>query len=202
MIQLIWKRVDSLFAKKQHKIAEQWCSIALHEVFSSCGEANQGKFGRKLILCALELSNTERAKAAFHLMPESAQNDMLTRYLMFRVSLSSWDCELGCESIQHLSKCADKAKCQDILYACIREAQHVGDKICTLEALKVVAESWDANKTSAANLPPILRCTIHFIHKVEADEEVSEVLGQKTVFVEDLCRTYEKGESDVSFNAA
>lgn len=133
-------------------------------------------------------------------MPEAAQNDILTSYLMFKVSLISWDHELGGESIQRLSRCAEGGQSQDMLYACIREAQQVGDKICTLVALKAIAESWDAGKAATSNLPCILRCAIRLIHLIEEQEVTSERPEQRVGFEEDLCRTFEKGMLALTLN--
>ncbi|CAM1510467.1 Fc.00g008020.m01.CDS01 [Cosmosporella sp. VM-42] len=188
---LVWKKLDASYVKKQFKSAELWCQIALHPIFSSCGEANQGKFGRKLILCAIGSNELDVARAAFHSMPESIQNDALTRYLMFKASLIGWDHELGCQSIEHLSKSGDRARSQNMLYACIREAQQVGDKLCTLAALKAVVENYDSGTSLAANFPSILRCTIKLIHLIEGKED--EMSIQSHGFVEDTCRIFEKG---------
>ena len=121
-------------------------------------------------MCAMGMNNTDKARAAFHSMPAAAQDDLLTRYLMFKVSLLSWDHDLGSESLKHLSKCGGTDRGQDILYACVREAQQVGDKLCTLAALKAVVNNWTSGETSACKLPSILRCTIRLIHMIEDEE--------------------------------
>ncbi|KAF7546657.1 hypothetical protein G7046_g9241 [Stylonectria norvegica] len=187
---LIWKKLDAIYVKKQFEAAELWCRVALHPLFAtSCGDANKGKFGRKLIICSIARNDLDAARSAFHSMPEIVQNDALTRYLMFRASLIGWDYELGRQSIEYLSKCDDKARSQDMLYACLREAQQVGDKLCTLAALKAVAENFDPGTPSAANFPSILRCTIKLIHLIQDQEDTSA--GQRPDFVEDTCKVFE-----------
>lgn len=126
-------------------------------------------------------------------MPNATQNDALTSYLMFKVSLVSWDHELGCESIQRLTKCADRVQSQNMLYACIREAQQTGDRICTVAALKAVAESWDVNSASTSNFPSILRCTLRLIHLIEDAEDANERPDERPGFAEDICKVFEKG---------
>ena len=145
-------------------------------------------------MCAVGMNDTEKARAAFHSMPAAAQDDSLTRYLMFKVSLLSWDHELGSESLKHLSKGGGTDRGQDILYACVREAQQVGDKLCTLAALKAVVNNWTSGETPACNLPSILRCTIRLIHMIEDEEgkKDGEVNG-KTI-AEDICVIFEKCE--------
>ncbi|KND94187.1 hypothetical protein TOPH_00844, partial [Tolypocladium ophioglossoides CBS 100239] len=170
---LIWKKVEAMFTKPRFSTADTWCTLALHPVFSNCGEAN-----------------LDGARSAFQNMPEGPQDDILTRYLMFKVSLLCWDHELGSQCIKHLSGSTDKTRRRDILYACVREAQQVGDRLCTLAALKAVAGSWTAGKLSPSNVPSILRCTIRLIHMVEEDDSAPEHLVEKSDFVEDICEIF------------
>lgn len=152
-----------------------------------------GKFGRKRILCALKLNDAERAKDAYHNMPPGPQADVLTGYLMFRVSLLSWDHELGSQSIAHLSKASDTARGRDILYACVREAQQFGDRLCTLAALRAVADSWAVGGLASDSLPAILRCTIRLMHMAEEEDDVREGLAEKSEFTEEICEVFTKG---------
>lgn len=144
------------------------------------------------MLCATSCSDSEAALSAFHSMPRSIQDEPLTRYLMFRVSLLDWDHDLGRQCVEFLGKFAEKSQCRDILYACIRDAQHVGDKLMTLEALKAVAETFDAEGSLTINLPSILRCTIRLIHSLES-QEGSE--GDRSPeLAEETCRIFERGK--------
>ncbi|KAF5598425.1 transcription factor [Fusarium pseudocircinatum] len=187
---LIWKKLDASYSKKQYKESQLWCQAALHSIFANSGEACQGKFSRRLVLCATSCNDAEAALSAFHSMPRSIQEEPLTRYLMFRVSLLNWDHELGRQCVEFLGKFAEKSQCRDILYACIRDAQHVGDKLMTLEALKAVAETFDDEGSLTINLPSILRCTIRLIHSLESQEgsegDPSPELAEET------CRIFER----------
>ncbi|WKT38518.1 Tetratricopeptide-like helical domain superfamily [Fusarium oxysporum f. sp. vasinfectum] len=189
-LSLIWKKLDTSYFKKQYKESQLWCQAALHSIFANSGEACQGKFSRRLVLCATSCSDSEAALSAFHSMPRSIQDEPLTRYLMFRVSLLNWDHDLGRQCVEFLGKFAEKSQCRDILYACIRDAQHVGDKLMTLEALKAVAETFDAEGSLTINLPSILRCTIRLIHSLES-QEGSE--GDRSPeLAEETCRIFER----------
>ncbi|RKK55326.1 hypothetical protein BFJ66_g4151 [Fusarium oxysporum f. sp. cepae] len=189
-LSLIWKKLDTSYSKKQYKESQLWCQAALHSIFANSGEACQGKFSRRLVLCATSCSDSEAALSAFHSMPRSIQDEPLTRYLMFRVSLLDWDHDLGRQCVEFLGKFAEKSQCRDILYACIRDAQHVGDKLMTLEALKAVAETFDAEGSLTINLPSILRCTIRLIHSLES-QEGSE--GDRSPeLAEETCRIFER----------
>ncbi|RSL67820.1 hypothetical protein CEP53_002853 [Fusarium sp. AF-6] len=116
---LMWKKLDASYAKKEYNVAELWCQVALHPIFSSTGEVSQGKFARRLILCAISRSEPEAAKSTFDGLPTAVQNDQLTRYLMFKVSLISWDHDLCRQCVEFLSKSSENAKNRDILYACL-----------------------------------------------------------------------------------
>lgn len=157
------------------------------------GEANQGKFSRKLITCALDLKDTEKARQVFRSMSENVRNHILTRYLTFKVSLIDQDHELGCESIEYLSKLSDCSQGRDILYACIREAQQAGDRQCALAALQALIRSWKGDEATPSNLPSILRCSIRLIQLIEEEGNTREVHPQNTVYAHDLCSLFEKG---------
>lgn len=157
------------------------------------GEANQGKFSRKLITCALNVRNTEKARQVFRSMSEDAKNHMLTRYLTFKVSLIDQDHELGCESIERLSNLSDCSEGRDILYACIREAQQAGDRQCALAALRAIIRSWKGDEATPSNLPSILRCSIRLIQLIGEESNLGEVHLQNTANAEDLCYLFEKG---------
>ncbi|KAH7133344.1 meiosis protein SPO22/ZIP4 like-domain-containing protein [Dactylonectria estremocensis] len=177
-----------LTATAYYRAAESWCRAALHPTFSNCGETNQGKFGRKLIMCAIACNDVDAARSAFDGMHPAAQEDSLTRYLMFKAALTCWDHELGCQSIEHLSQSSEKEKSQDILYACVREAQQAGDRLCTLAALKAVVEKSDSEGSAKIHFPSILRCTIRLIHLIESQEEGNQDLE----LAEDMCNIFEK----------
>ncbi|PTB63793.1 SPO22-domain-containing protein [Trichoderma citrinoviride] len=119
------------------------------------------------------------------------RDHILTRYLTFKVSLVDWDHDLGCESIKHLSKLSDSSQGRDVLYACIREAQQVGDKLCTLAALQAIIDSWKSEQVSPSNLTSILRCSIRLIHKIE-EEGSADAGSQSITYADDICKLFEK----------
>jgi hypothetical protein len=51
--------------------------------------------GRKLILCALENSNLEKAQRLLGELSECCKSDPLTRYLMYKTALRGQDHDLG-----------------------------------------------------------------------------------------------------------
>lgn len=119
----------------------------------------------------------------------------MTSYLMFKVSLLGWDHDLGRQSIVQLTKSSDLARRRDILYACVREAQQFGDRLCTLESLKAVANSWTIGGVASESLPAILRCTIRLMHMDEDENDVRQGRTEKPDFSEDICKVFSRGVS-------
>jgi hypothetical protein len=145
------------------------------------------------MLCAIACNDAETAHSAFHMMPKSIQDEPLTRYLMFKVALLNWDQNLGCQCIKFLSRLTGKSQCRDILYACVKEAQNIGHKLLTLEALKAVAETFDADSSWTINIPSVFRCIIRLIHSIESQD--SDSTDHTTELAEETCRIFEKGKT-------
>ena len=122
-------------------------------------------------------------------MPEGGQVEPLTQYLMFKVSLLDWNTELGCQSILKLAKSARDDRNQEMLFACVREAQQAGDKLCTLTALKAAAETWEAGASPASSLTTVLRCSIRLIVIMEGSGDF-----EPHEFDEDTCALFERGK--------
>jgi hypothetical protein len=191
--QLIWKTVGAAITKRDHETADSWCMLALHQVFSLSGPENLAKFGRKQLLCALGLNDAEKARAVFARMPSAARDDALTRYLMFKVSLLDWDHELGYQSIEYLGKEADIGYSQELIYACIRDAQQASDKMCTLSALKATIDNWNSDTASKSSLPSMIRCSIRLITMIEEEERGRGTENCSELFVTDICTMFERG---------
>ncbi|KAG9256302.1 meiosis protein SPO22/ZIP4 like-domain-containing protein [Emericellopsis atlantica] len=191
---LICKKIEAAFVRKQYAVTESWCRVALHGLFANCGSSNKAKFGRKRMLCTLELNELDAARAAFSAMEPAVQDEPLSQYLFFKTALRSWDTEAACQSIRNLAEGTTYQSVQDLLYACIREAQQVGDKICTLTALKA---------SSASCLTSVVRCSLRLITMLKAERSPSrkrsrdEPEGQEPpdLFVEDACVLFELGKS-------
>ncbi|QPC67318.1 hypothetical protein HYE67_009549 [Fusarium culmorum] len=187
---LMWKRLDTNYSKKQYRECQLWCQAALHPIFSNSGETTQGKFSRRLVRCAISCEDPDSAYAAFNTMPKDIQDEPLTRYLMFKVALMSWNHELGRQCIEYLGKMPDKSQCRDIIYACVRDAQNAGDRMMTLETLKAATETFDMEGASTSNLPSLFRCAIRLVHLIETppDEDADGV----PELAEDTCCMFER----------
>ena len=167
----------------------------MHDLFSTSGSENIPKFGRKRILCAIQQNDFEKGRQIFSAMPAASQKDPLTSYLMFRLALLSWDRELGQQCLENLSNFSDEGQCTDMLYACIKEAQHAGDKICTLEAMKAITRSTTVDGSVKGNCPSLLRCMIRLIIMMEESApEAGPCRVEDSQVADDLCAAFEKGE--------
>ncbi|RFN41036.1 hypothetical protein FIE12Z_13002 [Fusarium flagelliforme] len=197
-LSLIWKKLDTSYSNKWYKECQLWCQAALHPIFSNSGETSQGKFSRRLMRCAIACEDLDAAHAAFHTMSKSIQGEPLTRYLMFKVALKSWNHQLGRQCIEYLGKIPDKSQCQDIIYACARDAQNAGDKLMTLETLKAAVEGFDIADSSTTNLPSIIRCAIRLIHMIETlpDENIDQVPDLE----EETCVLFERASEHAKVN--
>jgi hypothetical protein len=190
---LIWKKLDAVITSKRFDDADSWCITALHELFCNSGPENLAKFGRKQILCALNLADAPRARAVFERLPHAAQNDHLTHFLMFRASLLDWDHQLGSHHIEFLGRPTADGENQEMLYACIREATAVQDEICSLSALKAAVENWSPMKEPSGSLPLMIRCFIRLINRVEENERVSKGEPPTQSSIDDMCAMFERG---------
>lgn len=141
--------------------------------------------------CAISCEDADSAYAAFNTMPKDIQDEPLTRYLMFKVALMSWNHELGRQCIEYLGKMPDKSQRRDIIYACVRDAQNAGDRMMTLETLKAATETFDMEGASTSNLPSLFRCAIRLVHLIETpqDEDADGV----PELAEDTCCMFERG---------
>ncbi|WQF82317.1 Putative meiosis specific protein Spo22/ZIP4/TEX11 [Colletotrichum destructivum] len=194
---LIWKKIEITYSQGHFDIADSWCQVALQPLFQNGGPANMSRLGRKLILCALGGNDTGRARQAFHNMSEAAQNEPMTRYLMYKVALRSADRELATECLERVGTAAGNEP--DFLYACVLEAQQVGDRVCAMQAMKQLVNKFEFSETSPVHLPALLRCNIRLAVSVMESEK--DAARQKAV-VEEIIVLFEGGEDIVSSQPA
>lgn len=181
-------------AECRYDLVEFWCQLALVPLFRRDDETNVGRFSRRMIICGIKQNDMKTVYASLYNMPSSSSDDMiLTHYLMFKVSLLTYDHELGCESIKGLARCKDTLQRQDLLYACFSEAETANNKACAVTALKGLAEQWSEEMPPWSNLPLILRCAIRLIHAPDNNQhEVTENCSMLQD-AEDTCQIFEIG---------
>lgn len=152
--------------------------------------------------CALELNDAARAKETFERMSQTGQDSSLTRFLLFKTALTTWDCELGCKVIEYFSEIPDRERSQDMLYACINEARLVGNKLCLISALKVVVLRWDQELPCNPFMAVILRCCIRVTCMIDEDQRAEEPIPtERGSIAEDICTFFETGECCASLGS-
>ncbi|ORY11635.1 meiosis protein SPO22/ZIP4 like-domain-containing protein [Clohesyomyces aquaticus] len=181
---LLWKRVEATYSQEQFALTELWCNLCLHPIFEKAGELNKAKIARKIILCALARHKYAAARNAFSKMSESGRDEPITQYLMYKVALQKGDSD---EAIQCLDQvCRQSSKDATLLYACVLEAQSIGNKRQAIIALEKVLEKYDYNAPEGVHLPALLRCTGRLlIQQLVKNDEMD------TGVVEEICKLFE-----------
>ncbi|MCJ1472157.1 hypothetical protein MMC13_000804 [Lambiella insularis] len=180
---LLWKRIETSYDHGQFVEAVAWCNLSLHEVFDTTGELNVGKIQRKLILCTLATSDYAMVKTTYSTMSDMAQIAQETQYLMYKVGLRSGDSELG-RCLEAIYK--NSAKDATLLYACVLEAQHNGQREQAISALQHVLDKYDYESPPGVNLPALLRCMARLLVK---DLDVSGPRAAPAI--EAVCQLFE-----------
>ncbi|KAL1892941.1 sporulation-specific protein 22 [Ceratocystis pirilliformis] len=182
---VLWKRIEASVTKARLSDAETWCQAALHPLFENGGVANQGKLGRKLIFCALEKSDFEKAKEVFHDLPESTQKEQATAFLMFKVATRSKDSDFAAACLRNITHATKASK--DILYACVIDSQYAGNLDTAIIAMKNLMEVTEAVPDSNMHVPSLMRCTIRLLYQ-KLDRGVMNELED---IATDLCNVFE-----------
>jgi hypothetical protein len=130
-------------------------------------------------------------------MSEASQNEPLTRFLMYKVALRSEDADLAADCLQIISS---SSKDPTLLYACVLDAQQVGNRPFALAALQLVLErqgTFESHGTGscAVHMPSLLRSTISLTSAVLDGSKNAEGSPEATANVEKLCKFFEGGVS-------
>lgn len=140
----------------------------------------------KLILCGLERNDCSKAKEMFLALDESARNEPMTRYLMYRVALQTADTELAAECLAAIARAPSKDP--KLLYAYMLAAQRAGDRMRAYQAMKVLVERDDSDQV---HRPALLRSTIRCISGILDTKDGTS--AHDADLVEDICRSFETG---------
>lgn len=141
-------------------------------------------------------------------MPDTTKDEPMTRFLMYKVALQVEDHELIATCLKVIS--SSSLKDPALLYACVLEAQKLGQKRQAVEALHSVVEYAQKREFGTINITSLLRITIKLLNSLLADEEndgSGKYIGSKEGDVERLCGLFETGTTCLchcvlSFNLA
>jgi hypothetical protein len=126
-------------------------------------------------------------------MSELAKNEPLTRFLMYKIAVRCEEVEFASECLLIISSASQKDP--TLLYACVLDAQQVGDKPQTLAALQLVLEKFGYGAPSSIHLPSLLRLTIGLTVAMIDKSKVTEGSSEADETVEKLCRLFEGGKA-------
>ncbi|KAK3387485.1 meiosis protein SPO22/ZIP4 like-domain-containing protein [Podospora didyma] len=169
---LIWKKLQSNYALGQFDLAENWCLLCLHGVFTNCGPNNKSK-----------LESMETAVSVIQKMSKQSWNEPMTGYLAFKVAIRTEDRALAEQCLVEISTSPDHI---DYLGACIAESQKAGDIFCAIAALKKVQEKYEFKEPNSIHLPALFRCTIRLLHIL-----VDRPDARENGIIEELCVAFE-----------
>ncbi|APA16318.1 hypothetical protein SS1G_14347 [Sclerotinia sclerotiorum 1980 UF-70] len=184
---LIWKKIEANYSISEYELTGKWCRVAMHKLFEKSGEANMAKISRKLLLCALSRGDINSARNIFGSMSDSAKEEPLTRFLMYKVAIRSSEVELAAECLERVASCSEDT---NLLFACVLDAQKVGNKTHVLNALWLVLERCGYGLQQNVHLPSIIRMIIVLLVGVIATEEASANDTRENI--EKLCVLFEK----------
>jgi hypothetical protein len=129
-------------------------------------------------------------------MSEIAKNEPMTRFLMFRIAIRCKEVEFASECLQIISSSSPKDP--TLLYACVLDAQQIGDKPQTLAALVLVLEKFGYGAPSTIHLPSLLRLAIGLTVGLIDKSKAVELPSEPDETVEKLCKIFEGGKMFIS----
>lgn len=165
---LIWKRIDTAYKHQDFQQAASWCRLSMHDTLKASGQANTAKLQRKLILCALGMSDVSEVRHIADTILEQSRNEPSTHYLLFKLALRSNDADLADQSLKAI--CSSSQENTELLYACILEVQRLGDSEQLLSTLHNVLTNSGHDPPKGLHLPALFRCTARFLSRRAADK--------------------------------
>jgi hypothetical protein len=131
------------------------------------------------------------AREIFSSMSDSAKNEPMSQFLMYKIAVRCGENELAAESLQRISSATTKDP--TLLYASCLDAQQSGNKLQTIAALQLVLEKYGYTAPSAIHLPSLLRTTIQLIVSLQTEPQNLAALGDLEQTVEKMCKAFEGG---------
>ena len=120
----------------------------------------------------------------------------MTRFLMYKVAIRSEDTDLAAECLRIISS---SSKDPTLLYACVLDAQQVGNRHLALAALQLVLEvegTFDNQSTGPSctvHMPSLLRSTISLTCAALDGSKHAEGSPEAEANVDKLCKFFEGG---------
>lgn len=125
-------------------------------------------------------------------MSDTARNEPMTRFLMYKISIRGGDSDLAAECLQAIYSTTKSTHDLTLLYACVLDAQQVGDKTEALAGLQLVLENSHFSSQTAVHLPSLLRLTISLMVALLEENPGGDQPALPTI--DRLCTAFEKGK--------
>ena len=129
-------------------------------------------------------------------MSDTAKNERMTRFLMYKIAMRHEHLEFAAECLEVVSRSNSCGDVPDptLLYACVLDAQQVGNKQQALKALQIVVKKFGNTTASTVHLPSLLRLTIKLscsLLDATNGEQSSDI---QEANIERICKLFEGGE--------
>ena len=187
---LLWRRIESSFQQEQNELSERWCHLSLHPIFRQSGSSNIGKLQRKLMLCALNRADPLKARETYLGMSSAIQSESTSQYLLYKSAIRTQDMDTATECLEKI--CKNSTNDSTILYACVLEAQRIGDLAQSSLTLQKLLQNFDYDVPAGVNLPAILRCAARLLFQQLNNEDPP---SQR--IIEDICDHFERSVEQV-----
>lgn len=125
------------------------------------------------------------ARRALQAMSTVAQDEPLTRYLVFKLCLITSDQQLALECLNLISK---NTQAPDLLYACAMQAQAHADKVMACHTMLALIDNLDA--TDKACSPALLRSALRLLGQQLKEHQDSE---KKDEITTQVCAVLNRG---------
>lgn len=122
-------------------------------------------------------------------MSNSAKEEPLSRFLMYKIAIRIEDVELAAECLERVASCSEDTS---LLFACVLDAQQVGNRKHVLDALWLVLDKCGYGAQDNVRLPSIIRMIIILLISMIDTEKTPAGYARENI--EKLCIIFEKGK--------
>jgi hypothetical protein len=112
---------------------------------------------------------------------------------MYKIAIRSGEVQLASECLEVVHRASSKDP--SLLYACVLDAQEVGDKTMAITALQLLLEKHQFNPPSTIYIPALLRCTIRLMISQLGSKSTSHIESDTDQIITQLCKLFEAGEN-------
>ena len=144
------------------------------------------------MMLAMERNDFDAAREAYFTMPQSAQSENLTQYLVFKLALRCNDYDLASQSLESIIKhTRDDGK---YLYACVLDAQESNMRHIAVAAFQALLNK----QPPGIHLPTLLRCTARLL-ATELEPPLPEASSPEQVddVASEIVQVFEKAATNI-----